>query len=60
MLQSYGTSPAELPDWPGSDYETIYVFHITRSGRDGAPRAALEIQQEDLGKSLKDTCPGPK
>jgi hypothetical protein len=60
MLQSYGTGPAEVPDWPNSDYETIYVFHITRSGKDGTPQATLEIQKEDLGDTLKDTCPGPQ
>jgi len=60
MLESYGTNPAQVPDWPNSDYETIYVFHITRSGQDGAPRATLEIQKEDLGNTLKDTCPGPQ
>ena len=58
MLESYGTGPVQVPDWPNSDYETIYVFHITRSGKDGAPRATLEIQKEDLGNTLKDTCPG--
>lgn len=60
MLQSYGTASAQLPDWPNSDYETIYVFHITRSGKDGTPRATLEIQKEGLGNTLKDTCPGPR
>jgi hypothetical protein len=57
MLLSYGTGAAELPDWPNSDYETIYVFHITRSGN-GAKQATLEIQKDDLGKTLSDTCPG--
>ncbi len=60
MLQSYGTGPAQLPDWPNSDYETIYVFHITRSGKGGTLQATLEIQKEDLGNTLKDTCPGPQ
>ena len=58
MLQSYGSSPAPLTAWPDDDYETIYVFHITRAGN-GTPRATLEIQKEDLGKTLADTCPGP-
>ena len=60
MLRRYGTGPAHVPDWPNSDYETIYVFHIARSGRDGAPRATLEIQHEDMGATLKDACPGPQ
>lgn len=57
MLQSYGTNPAQVPEWPNSDYETIYIFHITRSGKDGTPRATLEIQKEGLTDTLKDTCP---
>jgi hypothetical protein len=60
MLQSYGTNPAQVPDWPNSDYETIYIFHIARSGENGAPRATLEIQKEDLGPTLQDSCPGPQ
>jgi hypothetical protein len=60
MLQSYGSSPAQLTYWPDSDYETMYIFHITRSGKDGTRRATLEIQKEDLGNTLEDTCPGPE
>jgi hypothetical protein len=60
LLQSYGTGAAQVPDWPNSDYETIYVFHITRSGNGGTPHATLEIQSENLGNTLKDTCPGPQ
>lgn len=59
MLKRYGTGGADVPDWPGGDYETIYVFHIKRSDK-GAPQATLEIQQEDLSASLSDVCPGPK
>jgi hypothetical protein len=60
MLHDYGGNPAQVPDWPNSDYETIYVFHITRSGKNGAPRATLDIQQENLGSTLSDACPGPQ
>jgi hypothetical protein len=60
MLKSYGISQVQVLDWPNSDYETIYVFHITRTGQNGIPQATLEIQQEDLTNSLSDTCPGPK
>lgn len=59
MLKSYGTGHVDVPDWPNSDYETIYVFHIKRSDQ-GAPQATLEIQQEGLTNSLSDACPGPK
>ncbi|MGP8175577.1 MAG: histidine phosphatase family protein [Terracidiphilus sp.] len=60
MLLSYGTGSKHVDPWPDSDYETIYVFHITPTGKDGAPRATLEIQKEDLGNTLNDTCPGPQ
>jgi len=60
MLESYGSNAAQVPDWPNSDYETIYVFHITRSGKNNAPQATLEIQKEGLSDTLKDTCPGPQ
>ena len=60
MLKSYGTSQVQLPDWPNNDYETIYVFHITRTGQNSTPQATIEIQQEDLSNSLSDACPDPK
>jgi hypothetical protein len=60
MLQLYGTTPVQLADWDNADYETIYVLHITRSKVSGVPGASLDIQQENLGNSLSDTCPGPK
>lgn len=59
LLKQYGTGHMDVPDWPGSDYETIYIFHIKRTG-EGAPQVTLEIQQEGLSNSLSDACPGPK
>ncbi len=58
MLESYGSNAAQVPEWPNSDYDTIYVFHITRTGKNSALHATLEIQKEDLGDTLKETCPG--
>ena len=60
LLHTYGTTPVRLPEWPNDDYETIYVFHITRPGESGTPRASVEIQQEGLSNTLSDTCPAPK
>jgi hypothetical protein len=59
LLKAYGTTPTPVPYWSNSDYETIYIFHITRSGPNGSPQATLETQQENLGNTLSDTCPGP-
>jgi hypothetical protein len=58
MLQSNGSDPAQVPDWPGNDYETIYVFHVTRAGESGTPKVTLEIQKEGLEDTLSNTCPG--
>jgi hypothetical protein len=60
MLQSFGTGAAQVPEWTNDDYETIYVFHITRSGDNAAPHATLEIQKEGLSNTLSDACPGPQ
>jgi hypothetical protein len=60
MLQTYGISPQQVPRWTNDDYETIYVFHITRSAKNGTPQAVLAIQQEGLDRMLKDSCPGPQ
>jgi len=57
MLDRYGAGAAELPPWPNSDYETIYLFHVTRPDSGGKPHVTLEIQQEGLTSTLKDTCP---
>ena len=59
MLQSYGTTAKPLPDWPNSDYDTIYVLHITRSGVGGTPHATLDIQQEGLETNTQRHLPRP-
>ena len=59
ILRSYGAAATPLPEWPNTDYDTIYVFHIARSSANSAPRATLDIQQEGLNK-LSDNCPGPQ
>ncbi len=56
-LQSYGEGAALLPPWPGWDYGTIYVFHVTRLENGGKPHVTLNIQQENLGGILTNTCP---
>lgn len=60
LLQAYGEGASVLPAWPGWDYGTIYVFHITRPENDGQPHVTLSIQQENLGGRLASTCPGPE
>jgi hypothetical protein len=60
ILQDYGDGASQLPPWRGGDYGTIYVFHVTRPGAGGRPHVTLDIQQENLGSTLTNTCPGPQ
>jgi len=57
LVKEYGAGEDHVPDWPGSDFDTIYIFHITRSGPNNTPQVRLEIQHEGLNNSLSDTCP---
>ncbi len=57
LLKTYGEGAALLPPWPGWDYGTIYVFHVTRPQSNGKPHVTLSIQQENLGGKLTNTCP---
>jgi hypothetical protein len=54
MLLSSGKDPNVVPDWPNSDYETIYIFHVIRSG--GTPHVNFTIAKEMLANSLSDSC----
>jgi hypothetical protein len=60
LLKEYGDGAFLLPSWPGWDYGTVYVFHVTRPQDNGQPHVTLSIQQENLGGRLTDTCPGPE
>jgi len=57
MLKSYGDNPAEVPTWPNSDYDRIYIFKIRQDG--GRPRLTFKIEHEDLNGHLSSACPGP-
>jgi len=57
MLTSYGDNPAQVPDWPNSDYDRIYIFKIQQTG--GKPKLSFKIEHEDLNGKLSDACPGP-
>lgn len=58
MLTSYGLDPSAVPYWSNSDYETIYVFHITPPTAAGAkPKLTFKVEKEGLSASLSDVCP---
>jgi hypothetical protein len=55
FLKSYGDDPSAAPPWPGDDYDTIYVFQLTR--HDGKQHLAFHIDHEGLNGKLSDACP---
>jgi hypothetical protein len=59
MLRAYGLDPSQVPAWPSDDFETMYVFHITRAAGTGAPAMTFAVQQEGLEGSLSGACPSP-
>jgi hypothetical protein len=59
MLRSHGLDPSQVPAWPSDDFETMYVFHITRTAGTRAPAMTFAVQQEGLEGSLSGTCPSP-
>jgi hypothetical protein len=59
MLRAYRLDRAQVPAWPSGDYETMYVFRITRAAGSGAPTMTFAVEQEGLEGSLSSTCPSP-
>jgi hypothetical protein len=57
LLKSYGDNPAQVPTWPNSDYDRIYIFKITHG--QGKPTLRFRVEHEGLNHSLSDACPGP-
>jgi len=54
MLKTFGQGDI-VPEWPNSDYETIYIFRIT-TGPDSKRNLAFTVEHENL-KDLPKTCP---
>lgn len=54
MVKSYGGDPAQVPSWPGDDYDTIFVFKITH--QNGHDTLAFSVDHEGLN-NLGDSCP---
>jgi hypothetical protein len=54
ILKTYDGDPEQVPSWPHKDYDTIYVFKITRN--EGHKSITFTIDHEDLN-NLSDTCP---
>jgi hypothetical protein len=55
FLRSYGGDPSVIPPWPSNDFDTIYVFDLTRNN--GKPHLDFRLDHEGLDNSLSDACP---
>jgi hypothetical protein len=54
MLKTRGGNPAQVPSWPGNDFDTIFLVKITHFG--DRETVAFTIDHEELN-GLSDTCP---
>ncbi|HXI85548.1 MAG TPA: hypothetical protein VNL17_15815 [Verrucomicrobiae bacterium] len=54
IIKTYGGDPSLVPSWPHKDYDTIFVFKITRS--EGQKSITFTVDHENLN-NLSDTCP---
>jgi hypothetical protein len=55
MVKHHGGDVAQVPAWPDTDYDRIYVFKITRDAK-GRESFAFSIDHEGLD-NLSETCP---
>lgn len=56
MLRAYGLDRSQVPGWPSDDFETMYVFRITRTAS-STPAMTFAVQQEGLEGTLSAACP---
>jgi hypothetical protein len=54
MLVSGGKNPDTVQEWPGNDYDTIYIFHVVQSN--GSREISFKTEHEKLDH-LSDACP---
>jgi len=60
MLQDYGAIRRRCPTGQTAIMRRFTSFTSCDQAKDGAPRATLDIQNENLGNTLSDACPGPQ
>jgi hypothetical protein len=56
LMSAFGGDPHDVPDWPGSDFDSIFVVRIQSDH--GKRAIAFAHEQEGLN-GLPTTCPGP-
>ncbi|HEY0792791.1 MAG TPA: hypothetical protein VGD78_17135 [Chthoniobacterales bacterium] len=57
LLQRFGGNPADVPPWPGSDYDRIYVLRLDRRSTPN-PTITFTVDHEGLD-GLSTDCPEP-
>ena len=55
LMKEHGGDAGQVPEWKGTDFDSIYVLRIRRSGT--ATTASFELNHEDLD-GQPTTCPG--
>jgi hypothetical protein len=56
LVKDNGGDPKQVPDWSNSDYDTIFLFKITRAA--GTNSVAFKVEHEGLN-NLSDEYPQP-
>ena len=54
VVKHHGGDPAQVPAWPEEDYDTIFVFKITKDA--GQESFSFTVEHEGLD-NLSDACP---
>lgn len=55
LMASFGGDVRQVPEWPGNDYDSIYVLRLTRTGKKTS--ISFTHDQEGLDHKLPKTCP---
>ena len=58
LLIEFGKDPSDVPAWPNSDYDMIFVFHILPAAKGGGRTLTFDVEHEGLNGDLLNTCPG--
>lgn len=53
LMSTYNGDPSEIPPWMDNDYDTIFIFKITRAGQAG--KIEFTIDHEGLN-GMSDSC----
>ncbi len=54
IVKDNGGDPAEVPQWPGKDFDSIFIVTLDKSG--AAPKVTFKIETENLN-GVSETCP---